>query len=90
VVARALLAAHIAIDTGILQAIDQRGTEQDMVDAQTGIPPPPIALIIPEGVDRPIRMSSTDGIDPVLVQQSAERGTTCRLDQGILGPDFVG
>ena len=87
-VARILLATNIAINTRIDEALGKHGAEQQVVEPQARIAPPPVALVVPERVDRFARVSHTDRIDPSLVQQSAERRSAGRLNQGVLCPGF--
>jgi hypothetical protein len=72
-VARALLPANCPIDPGVNQTIGQHWAEQNVVNAQTGIPRPPVALIIPERIDLLRWMTGANRVYPALTEQSLER-----------------
>ena len=72
-VTRALLTANFPIDAGVNQTVGEHWAEQNVVNAQTGIPPPPVALVIPERIDLLRGMTGTNGIYPALIEQSLGR-----------------
>ncbi len=59
-------APYIAVDIGCDQASGERWAEQQMVDAQAGIPAPGVTEIIPEGVDAFLRVQRAQRIGPAL------------------------
>ena len=50
-VARVFAPSHLTIDAGDRETLRQRGAEQKMIDAQTGIASKGVPEILPEGVD---------------------------------------
>src|SRR4051812_35139897 len=86
VVAGAFLAAHLAIDAGLEQARRNRRAQQQVIEPQSGVARPALALVVPEREHRFRRMHRPDRVSPALVHQRLERSAALRLDQRILVP----
>ena len=86
VVARPFEATNLAVNPGGAQARRQRRAEQEVVDPQPGVAPPAIALVVPEGVERALRVAGAKRIDPALIEQASEGGTAGGLQQRIALP----
>lgn len=83
-IAGARLAAHPAVDAGGFQSGQQVRAEEKVIDPQAGVSRPSIPEVIPEGVDRLVRVKMTDGVDPALTQELAIGGAAFWLHQGIV------
>ena len=59
-----------------------------MVEAQARVPVPGVAEIIPEGVDRLVRMQRADRVDPALRQQPGVEHADLRREQRVVQPAF--
>ena len=73
------LPTHLSIDPSLHQAADERWTEQEMVEPQTGVPAPAIALVVPKRVHRLPGMKRADRVGPALVQKTLKSGPTLWL-----------
>lgn len=62
----------MAIDLGIDQPVGKRRAQQEMVDAQSCIAAIGVPKVIPEGVDRLVRMDLAERVGPALAGQSEE------------------
>jgi hypothetical protein len=60
-VAGLLPPAHMRVDFGALQAFGEVRGQKQMVNAKPRIAGPPLSFVIPEGVDRFVRMLVTHG-----------------------------
>src|SRR3954451_3451524 len=87
-VAGAFLAAHLAIDAGLEQARRYLRAQQQMIEPQSGVARPAVALVVPEREHRFFRMQRADRVGPALVDQRLERRAALRLDQRVLVPGF--
>jgi hypothetical protein len=67
-ITRPFSTAYIPVYAGIGETVSEHWAEQDVVKPQSGVPPPPVSLIIPECVDLLSGMPCADGIDPALVE----------------------
>ena len=72
VVAGPFLTSDIAIDAGIGKPFSQDRREKDMIEPQARVTCPSIALVIPEGVDRPDWVACADCVNPALINQLPE------------------
>src|SRR5206468_12320650 len=88
VVAGAFFAARFAVDASFEEARRKGWTEQKMIEPQTRVARPAVSLVIPECVDRLVRVALADRIIPALRHKRLERRTTLRLDQRVLVPRF--
>ena len=84
-IARAFKPPHLAIDTGINQALCGFRVQQQMVDTKAGIAFPAVSLVIPERVHRRIGMHRADRIDPALIEKAPKQRPRLRLHQRVLG-----
>jgi hypothetical protein len=66
VIARAFHPARVSVDAGVLQALRQCRTQQNVVETQAAIAPPTVPLVIPEREYRLFRMEGANGVDPAL------------------------
>ena len=57
-----------------------------MIDAQAGIPLIGIPEVVPEGVDRLVRMDGPQRVGPTLLEQAEERRANLGREQRVLGP----
>src|SRR5690606_22974912 len=64
------LAAYPGVDAGVDQSLGQGWIEQQMVDPQTGVAFPVLAKIVPERVDRLVRVPGAHRIEPALREQA--------------------
>ena len=78
-VTRALLTANFPIAAGVDQTVGEHWAEQNVVNAQTGIPRPPVPLVIPERIDLLRWMTGANRVYPALTEQSLERRASRRL-----------
>src|SRR2546428_533818 len=86
VVARLGKIAHPRIHAGVYQARRELLAEQQVIDAQPRVALPVLAEVIPERVDRFVRMPRADRIDPSLLQQPLVALAALGLQQRILAP----
>jgi len=68
-IARLVPAAHFTVDTGSNKAFGQDGVEQEMIDAQPGVPRPSVPEIVPKSVDAFGGMQLAHGIYPALFER---------------------
>ncbi len=87
-VARFLPAAHIAIDARRPQSRGKSGTQQQVIDAQTGVPAISVAEVVPEGINHLLRVQRTQCISPALRKQILEGLTDLRPEQSVVDPPF--
>ena len=76
---------NLAIDAGIDQALGRLGTQEQMIDAQPGVPRPTVSHVIPERVHRRVRVQRPDRIGPALVEKALKQRAALRLEERILG-----
>jgi hypothetical protein len=86
VVTGALHASRLTIDAGVLQALCQRGTQQNVVETQTAIAFPALPHVIPKRIHRFFGMERANGIGPPLREQGPIRRAALRLQQGVAIP----
>ena len=63
-----------------------RGAEQEVVEPQPGVAPPAIALVVPESVDRLVRVQVRSASVQPCFEQAPERGAACGLQQRVVVP----
>src|SRR5947208_15360069 len=86
VVARLGKTAHPRVHAGVHQARGELPAEQQVIDAQPRVALPVLAEVIPERVDRLVRMPRAERIDPSLLQQALVALAAPGLQQRILAP----
>src|SRR6516164_10747329 len=70
-VARVFAPSHLTIDAGDRETLRQKGAEQKMIDAQTGIASKGVPKILPERVDPLARVQSPQRVGPALLHKAA-------------------
>jgi hypothetical protein len=85
-VASALHSSGLTIDAGALQALGQRGTQQNVVETQTAIAFPALPHVIPERVHLLFGMERANGVGPALREKALIRSAALRLQQGVTIP----
>lgn len=76
----------MAIDLGIDQPIRDRWAQQQMVDPEASIAGVSVPEIIPESIDRLVRVNGAQGVGPALRQEPEIVGLGFRREQGIVEP----
>ena len=61
-----------------------------MIETKSRVARPAIPQIVPESVHRLVGMERADGIDPALIEQSAEQSTRLWLHQRVLRVRLAG
>jgi hypothetical protein len=79
-------AANRDVDLRVYQAIGKRRAQQQMVDAQTGVPAKGVPKKIPEGIDSFARMEGAECIGPALFEESEIRRPRLWCEQRIIEP----
>jgi hypothetical protein len=72
-IARLVAAAHVTVHAGCVKTLRQWRTEQQMIDAQTGVATEGVPEILPERVDPLIRMQSPQRVGPALRDKGGDR-----------------
>ena len=68
-VACLLPSANLSVDARIDQPARNPGTQQNMIDTQTGVSGKRIPKVIPKGVEALARMNRPQSIDPALLDR---------------------
>ena len=87
-IAGAFPAADLAIDTGGGQPLGRLRAQEEVIDAQPGVPRPAVPHVIPERVHRRVGMQRADGVEPAVVEQTRKTRTRLAPKQRILGVGF--
>ena len=85
-IARVLLAAHVAIDPGILQSLGEQRAQQNMIEPQAGVALPPVPHVVPEGVDALVGMERAQRVGPALLDKAGIGGAALGLHQRVVIP----
>jgi hypothetical protein len=86
VVASILYSSRLTIDAGTLQALRQRGAQQNVVEAQTAIALPTVPHVIPKRVHRLLGTEGANGVGPALREKALIRSAAFGLQQGVTIP----
>jgi hypothetical protein len=81
-----LPAAHFALDTSRDEHPSRASVQQEMVDAYAGITRVSVAEIVPERIDRLLRVQFPDGIGPALREKLSISCPRLGKEQGIVHP----
>ena len=84
-IAGSFLPAHRAVDTAGCEPAGQVRAEQQVVEAQAGIALLAHAAIVPEGVERLLRVELAQRVGPAAADQPPEGGAAIRMDQRVVG-----
>src|SRR5271163_2912613 len=83
-VAGVLLATHPSVYTAIHESGAHCRRKQKVIEPHALVCSPPVALVIPERPERPIRVQPPQSIRPALRQQSSKRLPALSLDQCVV------
>ena len=72
------------------QALGQGGRQQGVVDAQAQVALPRAGLVVPERIDRAVRMHRAHRVGQAHPEQATEAGTGFGTDQGVGGDSAPG
>ena len=81
-VARALLPSRQPSDAGRNEAVREVRAEEQVVEPHALVVRPALAEVGPEGPERTLGMSPPQSVRPTLAQQSPERRTALRVQEG--------
>jgi hypothetical protein len=56
--------ARLTIDAGVLQAVSQSGTQQNVVETQAAVAFPAVSLVVPKRAHRLFGMERANGVGP--------------------------
>src|SRR5574338_620819 len=79
---------YVAVNAGAGKAAAQLRAEQEVINAQAGIPAVCITEIIPKCIDLFIRIKLAYGIRPSLIVELFKSSTNFRPEQGVIYPAF--
>jgi len=88
-IASLLPAAYLSAHIGCAQTVNNRRTEEQMVDPQARVPRPCVSEVIPESVDAFTRMKRPHRIGPALFDQTMKRLTDLGPEQRIIDRPFA-
>jgi len=77
-IAGAFRSSRLTIDAGVLQALSQSGTQQNVVETQAAIAFPTLPHVIPKRVHRFFGIERANGVGPTLRKKALIRGAALR------------
>ena len=87
-VARLFPTSSLAVDFGSDQSVGQRRTEQEVVDAKSGIAREGVSEILPEGVYALVWVERPQSVGPTVIDQAAISLTDFRSEQSVVAPSL--
>ncbi len=85
-IARALTAAHVAVDVRCGELLGQRPAHEQVIEPHPRVAAPRVAQVVPKRIHRLVRMERVDRVGPALGYQAGVRGARRGLDERVVLP----